>query len=196
MSVSAGTLPRRLLSFDRGAKRELCCIPTAAVGLARQHLTGESMDTFSDDLRRERERAGVSLDTIAEITRISPRHLEALEAGRFGELPGGVFRHGILRSYLSVLGVDSAPWIERFDGDLRQTGQGEPEAAGIEEFAVNIQRSRPEPTRPHHDLRWFGVVVMLCLLAALGWSVWRFVLHGHVIVADSSAAAFLAPAAL
>ncbi len=145
------------------------------------------MDTFSDDLRRQREHAGISLDTIAEITRISLRHLQALEAGRFSDLPGGVFRHGILRNYLSVLGIDAGPWIERFDAEMRGTGEAGSIPAGIEEFAVNIQRSRPEPLRPAHDLRWFGVALMLCLLAALGWSVWRFVLHGHVALSDASA---------
>ena len=58
------------------------------------------MKTFSDELRRERERQGVSLATISQATKVSERHLRELEAGDLASLPGGVFRKGIVRSYL------------------------------------------------------------------------------------------------
>ena len=147
------------------------------------------MDRFSDDLRQQRERLGVTLDTIAEVTRIAPRHLLALEAGDIDQLPGGVFRHGILRNYLSVLGLDPAPWIERFDAEQQPPladpthSPAEPTVA-FAEFAENIHRSRPQPT-PIHDLRWLGVCVMLVVLVALGWSVWRYVLRGHILLSTA-----------
>ena len=148
------------------------------------------MANFSGDLRSERERLGVSLDTIAEVTRIAPRHLLALEAGNIDQLPGGVFRHGILRNYLSVLGLDPAPWIERFDAEQQPPladpthSPAEPTGA-FAEFAENIHRSRPQST-PTRDIRWLGVLLMLTILAALGWSVWRYVLHGHVVLSSMS----------
>ena len=153
------------------------------------------MAPFSDDLRGERERLGVSLDTISEVTRIHMRHLLALEAGHFDQLPGGVFRHGILRNYLSVLGLDASPWVDRFD---REQPQPTPDPAHppdptqqftspFAEFAENVHRSRPHPT-PSRDFRWFGVLLMLTLLAALGWSVWRFILHGHVVLSTTISA--------
>lgn len=142
------------------------------------------MAGVSEDLRRERERLEVSLETISEVTRISLRHLRALEAGEIEQLPGGVFRHGIVRNYLSVLGLDAAPWIERFDAEQEEMAGGdvatEPTAA-LAEFAENVHRARPH-TPPARDFRWFGVVLMVCLLMALGWSVWRYVMHGHVVL--------------
>ena len=58
------------------------------------------MERFCDELRWEREQRKVSIEAICEETKISARHLLALEAGEYSELPGGVFRKGILRSYL------------------------------------------------------------------------------------------------
>ncbi len=149
------------------------------------------MARFSDDLRGERQRLGVSLDTISEVTRIHMRHLLALEAGDFDQLPGGVFRHGILRNYLSVLGLDASPWVERFDAEQPHPNPAhspdptQQSTSEFSEFAENVHRSRPHPT-PSRHFRWFGVLLMLTLLAALGWSVWRFVLHGHVILSSTA----------
>ena len=145
------------------------------------------MARFSEDLRQERERLGVSLETISEVTRISARHLRALEAGDMDQLPGGVFRHGIVRNYLSVLGLDAAPWVERFDLEQQETAgaPAAPDAVAFAEFAENIHRSRPT-TPPARDFRWFGVLVMLLLALVLGWSVWRYVLRGHVALSTAA----------
>ena len=138
------------------------------------------METFSDDLRRERERQGVSLETISQVTKVSVRHLRELEAGDLASLPGGVFRKGILRGYLSTLHLDPAPWLERFEFCIAELEQpaGSPET--IATFAETISRNRAEP--PREPTRWPGVIAMLLLLIVFGWCVWRFALKGHVVL--------------
>jgi cytoskeleton protein RodZ len=138
------------------------------------------MERFCDELRWERERRKVSIETICEETKVSPRHLHALEAGEYEELPGGVFRKGIVRSYLTALGLEEAPWIARFEASLRESGAVSPEGTDWAEFAENVRRNRvgvESKTR----LRWMGVAMMLASLVVLGWSVWKFALHGRLI---------------
>lgn len=64
------------------------------------------MGAFGDRLRREREMRGITLDEITESTKISRRHLEALEGEHFDQLPGGVFNKGFVRAYARFLGID------------------------------------------------------------------------------------------
>ncbi len=64
------------------------------------------MERFCDELRRERERRKVSIEKICEETKVSVRYLHALDAGEYDSLPGGVFRKGIVRSYITTLGLD------------------------------------------------------------------------------------------
>ena len=90
------------------------------------------MERFCDQLRRERERRKVSIEAICEETKVSSRHLHALEAGEYGQLPGGVFRKGIVRSYLAAVGLDETTWIERFEATLRESGAGHELAGPIE----------------------------------------------------------------
>src|SRR5580658_4246943 len=96
------------------------------------------MERFCDELRWERERRKVSIEKISEETKVAVRHLQALEAGDYGELPGGVFRKGIVRSYLTAIGLDEASWIERFEASLKENGGAE--TADWAEFAENVRR--------------------------------------------------------
>ena len=58
------------------------------------------------DLARFRKRAGVTLAQIAESTKIGSRFLQAIEAERFEELPGGIFSTSYLRQYAAEIGYD------------------------------------------------------------------------------------------
>jgi len=138
------------------------------------------MEQFCDELRGERERRQVSIETICEQTKVSSRHLLALEAGEYDALPGGVFRKGIVRGYLAALGLDEAPWIERFEASLRESGTPSIDAKDWTEFAENVRRNRGGSESPT-GMRWMGVAMMLGSLMALGWSVWKFALHGRLV---------------
>jgi cytoskeletal protein RodZ len=135
------------------------------------------MERFGDELRRAREKRKVSMESISVETKVSVRHLEALEAGEYDALPGGVFRKGIVRSYLAAVGLEEGRWIERFEASLRESG-AENENTDWTEFAENVRRNR-SGVESKPDLRWMGVGTMVTMLGVLGWAVWRFALHGH-----------------
>src|ERR1700722_11177150 len=114
------------------------------------------MERFCDELRWERERRQVSIERICEETKVSSRHLLALEAGEYGELPGGVFRKGIVRSYLGALGLHEATWIKRFEASLRESGVAGGEEKDWTEFAENVRRNRAG-AKSRTNMRWMGV---------------------------------------
>jgi cytoskeletal protein RodZ len=58
------------------------------------------------DLPRFRKRAGVSLEQIAQSTKISSRFLQAIEGEQFDQLPGGIFNTSYLRQYAAAIGYD------------------------------------------------------------------------------------------
>jgi cytoskeleton protein RodZ len=134
---------------------------------------------FGNELRREREKRKVSMESISEETKVSVRHLEALEAGEYDDLPGGVFRKGIVRSYLAAVGLEEAPWIERFEACLRES-DAEKQDTDWTEFAENVRKNRSGvESKTNH--RWMGVGTMVTMLGVLGWAVWKFALHGRLI---------------
>lgn len=62
---------------------------------------------FNGELIRQiRKNRGMSLQVLAERTRIGTRHLENVEADRYDALPPAVYLRGILMSLARELGVD------------------------------------------------------------------------------------------
>ena len=73
-----------------------------------------SSSPFGEHLKRERELRGVSLDEIAAATRIKTSFLEALENGRWDELPGGAFNRGFVRATAHFLGLDEDGMVAEY----------------------------------------------------------------------------------
>src|SRR5256885_17079387 len=61
---------------------------------------------FGERLKRERELRSITLDEIANSTKIGTRMLHALEDEEFSKLPGGIFNKGFVRAYARYLGLD------------------------------------------------------------------------------------------
>ena len=161
------------------------------------------MGQFGKDLRKERETRGIAIDTITDVTKISGRHLLALEQEHFDVLPGGVFNKGIMRGYARVVGLDEDAWVGRFMSAYQQSGQLKDDDVSWIEFAENVGKGREDVPRPEVRLRWAGVAVLLVLLSALGWFVWHYVSnrvatasseHHWSVSATESATAALTPA--
>lgn len=79
-----------------------------------------------DALRAAREAMRVDLPHIAAETRIPLRHLEAIEAGRFEDLPSRTYAIGFSRTYAKAVGLDPAEITEAVraelsDGSMRRT---------------------------------------------------------------------------
>src|SRR5207344_1477643 len=50
---------------------------------------------------------------VAQQLKFASRQIEALEQGRFGELPTGTFARGMVRSYARLLKLDAEPLVQR-----------------------------------------------------------------------------------
>jgi cytoskeleton protein RodZ len=73
---------------------------------------------FGSKLRAARERRGLSLRQIANVTKISMITLEALERNDLARLPGGMFSRAFVRSYALEVGLDPEDTIQEFMGQL------------------------------------------------------------------------------
>ena len=62
--------------------------------------------SLGEKLRQAREERGISINEVAEQTRISPQYLKAIESDDYKPLPGGIFNKGFLRSYARYIGFD------------------------------------------------------------------------------------------
>jgi cytoskeleton protein RodZ len=92
--------------------------------------------SLGEQLRRAREARGVTLREVAEQTRITMRHLEAIEADNYKDLPGGIFNKSFVKSYARHIRFDEARAVELYERTARERGFQD------EEPPTSPQRSR------------------------------------------------------
>ena len=133
------------------------------------------MSNFGEDLRKERMSRGVALEHISAVTKISQRHLVALEQERFRLLPGGILSKGIVRGYVSALGLDPSDWTDRFLQACSATGQTIDDESGWTAFASNVGKAR---IQRHNEqeirMRWIGAIVFAVAAGIGGYFTVRY----------------------
>jgi len=70
-------------------------------------------DGVGEELARARATLGLSLSDVARQLKFATRQIEALEQGRYEELPTGTFARGMVRAYARLLKLDAEPLVER-----------------------------------------------------------------------------------
>ncbi|MEL0013289.1 MAG: helix-turn-helix domain-containing protein, partial [Alphaproteobacteria bacterium] len=73
----------------------------------------EGADHVGAFLREARENTGRSLADVAQILRIRWVYLQAIEDGRFDELPGAAYAVGFVRTYATNLRLDDPEVVAR-----------------------------------------------------------------------------------
>jgi transcriptional regulator with XRE-family HTH domain len=71
-------------------------------------------ETFGPRLRSERERRGISLETIATVTKVGIELWEGLERNDFSRWPTGIFARAFIRDYARAVGLDADEVIDEF----------------------------------------------------------------------------------
>jgi hypothetical protein len=72
------------------------------------------MPSVGEILAAERRRQGKSLNDIVEGTKIRSRLIDALEGGRYDELPSPAYVKGYIQSYARCLEIPAEPLLEQF----------------------------------------------------------------------------------
>jgi cytoskeletal protein RodZ len=81
---------------------------------------------------RLRESRGITLEQIANATKISSRSLKAIEAGEFAKLPGGIYDTSYIRQYCRAIDFDEQVLLSAY----------------FEAVEVNHQAPESDPSRP------------------------------------------------
>ena len=133
------------------------------------------MASFGEELRKERLSRGIALEQITAVTKISQRHLIALEQEKFRLLPGGILSKGIVRGYANALGLDQNDWTDRYLQAYNSSGQMTDDDRGWTTFASNVRKARIlHREAVEVRLRWVGAILLLLTLGAATFIAVRY----------------------
>lgn len=148
-------------------------------------------------LRSEREQQGIDLQDVAELTKIQPKFIEAIEDDAYDRLPKGPFVVGFLRSYAECLSIDPDEVVTFYQASFGAPAQSvslPPEHAAPAEHPAPEAQPAPKPpasSRRRGMLR-VGLVGLACVLL---YTVWSGLSGPRVTPDPDTGAANKAPAA-
>lgn len=103
-------------------------------------------------LEQIRRRKGISLQQIADSTKISNFFLSAIENEQFAKLPGGVFNRSYIRQYAAAIGIPENNLLDRY-------------AAYEAEREAEENRTVATPPRRSYGLRWITSLIASVIAA-------------------------------
>jgi cytoskeletal protein RodZ len=84
------------------------------------------MPTVGEQLRTAREAQKMAIHQVADWTKIRGDHLRALEEGNYSVFSAPVYIRGFVRTYATLLKLDSAKILEQLNLELAGSGKQEP----------------------------------------------------------------------
>ena len=81
------------------------------------------MSVVADQLRQARQTQNLSVQQVAEVTKIRTDHLRALEEGHFEIFSAPVYVRGFVRSYSTLLKLDVPQIMRALDTELAETSK-------------------------------------------------------------------------
>lgn len=167
---------------------------------------GRGTQRLAHVLREARERAGLGLSDVAEVTHVRRAYLDALEGGRYAELPEDVYTRNFLRLYAQAVRLDVDAVVELYLRERRT-------AVGLTTLEQRLERDRRTarsvtagPSRGAGPRRsgppawllgpWLPTVVLVAIVVAIGlWGFNQLLAPPTVRSADGDGAAATAEAA-
>jgi cytoskeleton protein RodZ len=127
-------------------------------------LVSAATQQFGLDLRKNRELKEVSREELAASTKVSLRQIEALELGRFENLPALVFARGFVRAIAVTLGLEAETLVAEFSRVHRDwtTEQTQPALT-----LASVSGTMPRLSRPRRNVSTDTTVRGLAIAAAL-----------------------------
>ncbi|MEM7208460.1 MAG: RodZ domain-containing protein [Pseudomonadota bacterium] len=116
---------------------------------------------FGDQLASAREKQGLTTQEVANQLNLQLRTIEQIESSEVDSLPPPSFTRGYIRSFAKLVKIDSEPLIDLYN----EVSPGDPELVSASALA-------PEAQSDHPLIRWTSIVIVVIILALLGF--WMF----------------------
>jgi hypothetical protein len=182
-AVRADVERERDWELETTRSAEIPAIPNATTTFVIDDLASiEVVDpVIGPQLAAARSGLRLSVDQLAERTRIRPHVIEAIEVDDFAPCGGDFYARGHLRTLARVLGVDVAPLLATYD-DRYADAPIDPRRV----FEAELASGRHGPIRGVKGGPNWSVILAAVMIVVLAWSVARLVMDGPAAVSPAS----------
>lgn len=134
------------------------------------------MSTVAEQLRTAREAKKLTIDQVAEMTKIRTDHIRALEEGNFNVFSAQIYIRGSVKNYAATLKLDPAALLKTLDAELDLTEKyseppplGESRKTFVDDLTLLLAKT-------NWKLGFAGLAV-IGLAVIIGLSIWAWRRH-------------------
>jgi cytoskeletal protein RodZ len=122
-----------------------------------------SAPRVGERLRAAREAQGLTIEEIANSTRIPKRHLQTIEQGDYSGLPAPTYSTGFIKSWARRLGLDGQALSEEFRAEM----------GGMPSESAQILPYEPADPRRTPPAGLALLALLIAVVLGLGYLYWR-----------------------
>jgi cytoskeletal protein RodZ len=135
------------------------------------------MPTVGEQLRQAREAQKIEMHMIVDLTKIRGDHLRALEEGDYSVFSAPVYIRGFVRTYATLLHLDTAQILEQLGRELADSGQIDPLLAPPPKSMLDLAMF--QLSKFSRRLVWPAAGTAAALLVIAGaYALWSHYRHG------------------
>ncbi|MEI7808692.1 MAG: helix-turn-helix domain-containing protein [Verrucomicrobiota bacterium] len=132
------------------------------------------MSTVAEQLRAGREAKNLTVEQVADMTKIRTDHIRALEEGNFNVFSAPIYIRGSVKNYAGALKLDVAEIFKTLDAELKGTDKyseppplGEAKKTFVDDLALLV-------AKVNWKLGFAGLaVIVLGIIAVTSFLAWR-----------------------
>ena len=141
------------------------------------------MPTVAEQLRVAREAKKLTIQQVADATKIRTDHIRALEEGNFNMFSAPVYIRGFVRNYATHLKLEVPQVMAALDAELGRTEKFKEPPPLVEESKTPLDHAMNWLAKLNWRMGIIGVAVVgIILIVALAGLAWRHHLRSHSAV--------------
>ena len=136
------------------------------------------MPTVAEQLRASREARKLTIEQVADATKIRTDHIRALEDGNFERFPAQIYIRGSVKNYAAMLQLDVPQLLAGLDAELKGTEKFKEPPPLVEQRKNLLDHLALLAARLNWRLGFTGLAALAVVVAvAAGVFAWRH--HGR-----------------
>ena len=133
------------------------------------------MPTVAQKLRQAREAQSLTIEDVAELTKLRTDHVRALESGSYSVFSGKVYVRGFTKTFAKALKLDPDPLLEELESEFQEKRSGTKQVSNnalskgfVEIAALYLSRINWKIVLP------ILIFFVLIAMGSLGVRVWQY----------------------
>ena len=137
-------------------------------------------ESLGGRLKLAREGAGLGLSDLAQRTHVRRAYLEALEEGRYAELPEDVYSRNFVRLYAQAVGLEAAPLLDLYQRERRAALGTTTLDQRLDQDRQALAAGKPPAPRPAARRSWPAwlfspwTTTLVLVVVVVGLAAWGF----------------------